>query len=79
MKQKGLGRGLSALIPERKASDLTGQERDRSTSWVEIGLITSNRYQPRKDFNNKDGRVDFVNQGKRPYPADFGQKGQPGL
>lgn len=62
MKQKGLGRGLSALIPERKTSDLTGQEQARPTSWVEIGLITSNRYQPRKDFNSTkmDGLISSI-------------------
>ncbi len=62
MKQKGLGRGLSALIPERKLSDLTDQEQSRPTFWAEIGLITSNRYQPREDFNSTkmDGLISSI-------------------
>jgi len=62
MKQKGLGRGLSALIPIRKLSDLTDQEQARPTFWAEIGLITSNRYQPREDFNSTkmDGLISSI-------------------
>jgi ParB family chromosome partitioning protein len=52
-KRKGLGRGLSALIPE----DLTGKEAmlKESTGIVYINTdqIKPSRYQPRADFNNE--------------------------
>ncbi len=62
MKQRGLGKGLSALIPERKLSDLSDEEQVRPTFWVETSLIARNKNQPREDFNSAkmDGLISSV-------------------
>ena len=52
MKQKGLGKGLNALIPAGEGlPDPSGQEQARPTFWLETNLISRNKNQPREDFN----------------------------
>ena len=57
MKQRGLGKGLSALIPEKESStlnkDLSSQEQSRQITWIKTALISVNRYQPREDFGSE--------------------------
>lgn len=49
MKKKGLGRGLSALIPEGDLSEQV-REHDQVVS-LDIDTVYPNRHQPRKDFD----------------------------
>ena len=48
MEKKGLGRGLSALIPVAENNSITAT----ADIEVEIESITSNPYQPRKHFDD---------------------------
>jgi ParB family chromosome partitioning protein len=50
MKKGGLGKGLSALIPDK---DLLKEPLSRQTTRVKIGQISTNRYQPRQGFNQE--------------------------
>ncbi|MCY0899668.1 MAG: ParB/RepB/Spo0J family partition protein [Firmicutes bacterium] len=55
-KQRGLGRGLSSLIPER-VSDVAGddlRERGDAVSEVDVHLISANRFQPRRVFREDE-------------------------
>ncbi|MCX5686881.1 MAG: ParB/RepB/Spo0J family partition protein [Candidatus Omnitrophica bacterium] len=56
MINKALGRGLSALIPE-KDSSLDGRE---SVLQIPISQVRTNKYQPRTDFNH-DRLNDLIN------------------
>ena len=46
-KNRGLGKGLGALIPELEEENLEAQK------VVDINLITPNPYQPRKEFSDE--------------------------
>lgn len=48
-KTNRLGRGLSALIPERSDTDI--QEENKNLVDIEIALLRANPYQPRFEFN----------------------------
>lgn len=48
MNSKALGKGLSALIPEKDEEI----EKNESVALVEVARIENNRYQPRKDYDD---------------------------
>ena len=52
MNSKALGKGLSALIPEKEEKRLNKE----GVSFVDVALINNNRYQPRKDYD--DAKLD---------------------
>jgi len=49
MEKKALGKGLSALIPERVEED----RKDHSASHASVGRIKPNPFQPRENFDKK--------------------------
>jgi ParB family chromosome partitioning protein len=48
LKNRGLGKGLSALLP-----DMEAELNDIPKAEIDINLITPNPYQPRQDFSNE--------------------------
>ncbi|MFC1675127.1 ParB/RepB/Spo0J family partition protein [Candidatus Omnitrophota bacterium] len=48
MEKKALGKGISALIPERES---TGKE--EKVSFLKLGQIRSSQFQPREDFDDQ--------------------------
>lgn len=54
VKKRGLGRGLSALIPEEPLSDIIDIEtNDEKVKLIDISLIEPNSEQPRKGFDEE--------------------------
>lgn len=51
MKNKRLGRGLEALIPQMDENEAPGQQQDKSLSEVEVSRIRENPLQPRLEFD----------------------------
>lgn len=52
VKKRGLGKGLSALIPDEPLIDIAETEsNDERIHFIDISLIEPNREQPRKDFD----------------------------
>lgn len=53
-KKRGLGKGLSALIPDEPIEEFLeiGEEKDSITN-IDISLIKPNKNQPRKEFNEE--------------------------
>jgi ParB family chromosome partitioning protein len=53
-KKRGLGKGLSALIPDESLDELVDMEaNDGKVVNIDISLIRPNKNQPRKEFNKK--------------------------
>lgn len=53
-KKRGLGRGLSALIPDEPIEEIVNQEDDENKIVnIDISLIKPNKNQPRKKFDNE--------------------------
>ncbi|SCG84562.1 Stage 0 sporulation protein J [Proteiniborus sp. DW1] len=54
VKKRGLGKGLSALIPDEPLKEITDAEsNDEKIIFIDISQIAPNIEQPRRDFNNE--------------------------
>ncbi|KNF07285.1 nucleoid occlusion protein Noc [Gottschalkia purinilytica] len=53
IKKRGLGKGLSALIPSNSLEDMAIDENEKSVVDIDINLIEPNCSQPRKEFNEE--------------------------